>query len=217
MNDRLATRSPRRWTRRKDARPEEITAAALALFAERGYANTRLEDVAANAGISKGTLYLYFANKDELFKAVVREGLVQPLVEMREVIERFEGSSMDLLRMLFEGWWTRIGATPLSGIPKLMIAEARNFPELARFYVEEVVDPGQRTLERIIERGIERGEFRAVDPHDTARLITAPMLMLMLWKNSLSCCAPGSRELDPVTLVRAHLDLVERGLARNPA
>src|ERR1700675_2358187 len=89
-----------RWTRRKHARPEEITAAALELFVERGYAGTRLDDVAARAGISKGTLYLYFENKEELFKAVVREGLVSPIAEIRGIVDQFEGSTFDLLRMM---------------------------------------------------------------------------------------------------------------------
>ncbi len=212
MSKRLPGRALPRWSRRKDARPDEITAAALALFVERGYAATRLEDIAARAGISKGTLYLYFANKEEIFKAVVREGLVSPLAEMRELAERYAGSSMELLRMLVEGWWARIGSTPLSGLPKLMIAEARNFPELARFYVDEVVEPGQRTIARIVERGIARGEFRRVEPQGAALLIAAPMLLVMLWRNSLACCARSSADIDPRTLIEAHLEWVRRSL-----
>ena len=115
MNDRLSNGKQRRWTRRKEARPEEITAAALELFVERGFANTRLEDVAARAGISKGTLYLYFANKEELFKAVVREALVARLVEFQGRIGKFQGSSFELLRLVFKTWWEKIGATPISG------------------------------------------------------------------------------------------------------
>lgn len=217
MNDPISPRAERRWARRKDARPEEITAAALELFVERGYANTRLEDVAARAGVSKGTVYLYFANKEELFKAVVREGLVSPLLEMRELVERFEGPSMELLRMLMSGWWSRIGSTRLAGIPKLMIAEARNFPEIARFYVEEVVEPGQRTIARIVERGIERGEFRPVDPQEAAMLISAPMLVIMLWRHSLACCVPAGSDFDPQSLIKAQLEALSRALAAEPA
>src|SRR5262245_57216000 len=106
-----------RWTRRKHARPEEITAAALALFVERGYAGARLEDVAAQAGVSKGTLCLYFANQEELFKAVVREGLVSPIAEMRGLIDHFEGSTLELMRMMLFGWWERIGTSRIGGIP----------------------------------------------------------------------------------------------------
>jgi AcrR family transcriptional regulator len=202
-----------RWTRRKHARPEEITAAALESFVERGYAATRLEDVAQRAGISKGTLYLYFANKEELFKAVVREALVARLVEFQSQIGLFQGSSMDLLRLVFKNWWDRIGSTRISGIPKLILSEARNFPEIARFYVEEVVRPGRETLAAVIRRGIERGEFRDVDVDVTAHLLAAPMLMISLWRNSLEPCS--DERIDPLALIQAHVEMLSRGLARN--
>lgn len=213
MNDRLAARPTPRWTRRKEARPEEITAAALDVFVERGYANARLEDVAARAGVSKGTLYLYFENKEELFKAVVREAMVARLVEFRDHIERFQGSSFELLRLMFKTWWERIGATRISGIPKLILSEARNFPEIARFYVEEVVRPGQDTLAAVIRRGIDRGEFREVDVEHTAHLLAAPMLLLSLWRHALEPCC-GER-VDPQGLLAAHVDMLTRGLAKD--
>ena len=100
-----------RWERRKDARPQELLAAALDLFVERGFAATRLDDVAAQAGVSKGTLYLYFANKEELFKAVVRENMLPALGEGEEAIEKCDGNSADLFRDIMLGWWERIGAT----------------------------------------------------------------------------------------------------------
>jgi len=208
-----AAKSEPRWTRRKHARPEEITAAALETFVERGYAATRLEDVATRAGISKGTLYLYFANKEELFKAVVREALVARLVEFQSQIGKFQGSSAELLRLVFKNWWERIGSTRISGIPKLIMSEARNFPEIARFYVEEVVRPGRETLAAVIRRGIERGEFRAVDVDATAHLLAAPMLMISLWRNALEPCC--DERIDPLALIEAHVDMLSRGLARN--
>jgi AcrR family transcriptional regulator len=214
MNDRLtASKSERRWTRRKEARPEEITAAALELFVERGFAHTRLEDVAAKAGISKGTLYLYFANKEELFKAVVREALVARLVEFRSQIGLFQGSSAELLRLVFKNWWERIGSTRISGIPKLILSEARNFPEIARFYVEEVVRPGRETLAAVIQRGIDSGEFRAVDVRATADLLAAPMLMISMWRNALEPCC--DERIDAEALIAAHVEMLARGLARN--
>ena len=199
-----------RWERRKDARPEQITAAALDLFVERGYAATRLEDVAERAGVSKGTVYLYFANKAELFKAVVREGIVSPLSEARNLIEHYQGSSFDLLGRLIRQWWARIGATSLSGIPKLMIAEARNFPDIAEFYMAEVMEPATIAIRRLIERGIESGEFRKVDPTHMATLVSAPLLMLALWRNSLGCCRPDA--VDPAKLLDAHIDTLRAAL-----
>lgn len=211
MNDRASSKTVRRWSRRKEARPEEITAAALELFVERGFANTRLEDVAARAGISKGTLYLYFENKEDLFKAVVREALVARLVEFRSHIEKFQGSSFELLRLVFKTWWERIGSTRTSGIPKLIISEARNFPEIARFYIKEVVRPGRETLADVIRRGIERGEFRKVDPEIVAHLLAAPMLQISLWRNSLEPCS--DEKIDPVALIETHVEILSRGLA----
>ena len=205
----------RRWTRRKGARPAELLAAALALFVERGYANTRLEDVAARAGVSKGTLYLYYANKEDLFKAVVRGGLVSPLLEARELIPRFAGSTGELLRLVVHGWWERIGSTALSGIPKLIMAEARNFPEIARFYFDEVIQPGQATLAAVIQRGIDSGEFRAVNALHAAHLLSAPFLLIGSWRTSMagSVNSADPRFLDAPALLELHLDMLARGLA----
>jgi len=203
-----------RWVRRKDARPEEITAAALMLFVERGYANTRLEDVAAQAGVSKGTLYLYFANKQELFKAVVREGLVSPISEVRGMIDQYDGRAFDLLGMVLRGWWQRIGSTPISGIPKLILAEARNFPEIAEFYLAEVVHPGLEAIARIIERGIAAGEFRPVEASHIAQLVLAPTLLVACWSNSLAPFDPDG--MDPVRVIDEHLEMLRRGLATDP-
>lgn len=204
-----------RWVRRKDARPEEITAAALMLFVERGYANTRLEDVAAQAGVSKGTLYLYFANKQELFKTVVREGLSSPIAEVRGMIDQYEGSASDLLGMVLHGWWQRIGSTPLSGIPKLILAEARNFPEIAEFYLAEVVRPGLDAISRIIDRGVASGEFRKVEARHIAQLVFAPTLLVACWCNSLAPFDPEG--MDPLRVIDEHLEMLRRGLAPDKA
>jgi AcrR family transcriptional regulator len=200
-----------RWARRKGARPDEITAAALTLFVERGYAATRLEDVATRAGVSKGTLYLYFANKEDLFKAVIREALVARLTELRTLVENHSGGTLELLRALIKGWWGYVGDSPVSGIPKLVISEARNFPEIARFYLDEVVLPAQEALAAIIRRGIERGEIRPVDPALASHLLTAPVLMISLWRNSIEACTV--QRIDPVALLDAHLETFSRGMA----
>jgi AcrR family transcriptional regulator len=205
----MEERSPTRWRRRKEARPDEILAAALASFAERGFAATRLEDVAARAGISKGTLYLYFKGKEELFEAVVRATLLPNLERVEALAARFEGPSALLLERLLltiAGVMdSRVGA-----IPKLVIAEAGNFPDLARFYLDEVVRRGLRLIGAILRRGIERGEFRAVDIDHAVFCVSGPMLLAALWKNSLE--AYDDAALDTQALVRAHLDLLLRGL-----
>jgi AcrR family transcriptional regulator len=203
-------RSPTRWRRRKEARPEEILAAALESFAERGFAATRLEDVAARAGISKGTLYLYFKSKEELFKAVVRETLLPNLERIEAVVGTFEGPSAMLLQQLLLTISGVLGSR-VGAIPKLVIAEAGNFPDLARFYFDEVIRRGLGLIATILRRGIARGEFRAVDVDRAVFCVIAPMLIAALWKNSLEPYGEAP-PLDAAALARAHLDLLLRGL-----
>jgi AcrR family transcriptional regulator len=206
----LEPKTKPRWERRKDARPQELLAAALDLFVERGYAAARLDDVAARAGVSKGTLYLYFENKEELFKAVVRENLVSALAEAEDQIERSSSNSRDLLRGFILSWWERVGATKLSGISKLMMAESGNFPDVARFYHEEVISRCNALIVGILERGIARGEFRAVDTINANLVIVAPIVMLMMWKHSFHSC-----RLEPISAndyLNCYLDLLINGL-----
>ena len=193
---------PPRWERRKAERPAELLAAALELFVEKGYAGTRLDDVAARAQVSKGTLYLYFANKEDLFKAVVRENVVALIRASADRAEAFEGSSEGLLRGLVESWWQEFGSTRAGGISKLMVAESGNFPEIARFFLEEVIEPWHALLARAIERGIARGEFRRVDTPTYVRVMTAPLVMLSLWTHSFGPCSAAP--LDP----RQYLDVL---------
>jgi AcrR family transcriptional regulator len=200
-----------RWERRKDARPHELLAAAIDLFVERGFAATRLEDVARRAGVSKGTLYLYYTNKEELFKAVVRESIVPFLGEAELSVAGFEGHSADLLRKVMLGWWHSIGQSKVSGISKLMTAEAGNFPELAKFYQEEVVTRGTRMISSMLERGVSRGEFRNINIPQLTQVLIAPMMMLTTWKHS--AVAPcDCRELQPLAFIDAFLDMALHGL-----
>ncbi|TFV90278.1 TetR/AcrR family transcriptional regulator [Oxalobacteraceae bacterium OM1] len=204
-----------RWERRKDARPQELLAAALDLFVERGYAATRLDDVAARAGVSKGTLYLYFANKEELFKAVVRENVVPVLGEAEDTISGFEGHSADLFREIAFGWWERIGATKLAGITKLMMAESHNFPEVAQFYHDEVISRGNAMIVSLLKRGIARGEFRPVDVDQAMNVVCAPMLMLMLWRHAFTACR--NEPITPEAYLSSFIDLFLHGLLVPPA
>ena len=206
-----ATKTEPRFERRKEARPGEILDAALELFVERGFAATRLEDVAQRAGVSKGTVYLYFDGKEELFKAVVRSGIVRAIEEAEGTVAGYEGDTADLLRALVVGWWQYIGSTKLSGIPKLMISEAQNFPELARFYYAEVVQRASRLFESAIERGIARGEFRPVDVDHTVRAIMAPLIMRTILEHSFLPCA-GPEDFNAPAYFDSLLDLVLNGL-----
>lgn len=205
------TASRPRWERRKESRPYELTAAALELFVERGFAATRLDDIAARAGVSKGTLYLYFAGKEELFEAVVREGLIPALVQGEELVRDFEGSAAELLRQVLRGWWELIGSQPVGGLPKLMISEARNFPGIAQFYYDEVIVRGQRLLRAVLARGQGSGEFRSGDIELLQSVAFAPFLMFAVWRHSLACCDAAAAA--PERYVEAAIDFVLSGLA----
>jgi len=199
-----------RWERRKDARPQELLEAAIDLFVERGYAATRLEDVARRAGVSKGTLYLYYTNKEDLFKAVVRSSIVPAIGEAELSVAEFDGHSADLLRHLIHSWWQRVGATKASGIVKLVTAEADNFPELAMFYQEEVINRGTRAMTGMLERAVARGEFRPIDVKLMTQVLMAPMLMLITWKHSVGPCPRA--ELEPLAFLDTFLDMTLHGL-----
>jgi AcrR family transcriptional regulator len=199
-----------RWTRRKDARPQELVAAALDLFVERGYAATRLDDVAAQAGVSKGTLYLYFTNKEDLFKAVVRENVLPVLGEAEDTIRDYQGSSADLFRALMLSWWERIGSTKAAGLTKLIIAESCNFPEVAAFYHEEVISRAKALFVSMLNRGITQGEFRPIDPKHATDVVMAPMIMLMMWKHSFGACSV--EPIDPAQYLDCYIELMLKGL-----
>ena len=209
MNRPTIQKSPR-WRRRKEERPAEIIAAALETFAERGFAATRLDDIAERAGVTRGTLYLYFPSKEELFKAVVRQAIVPVIARGEAMLEHSQESSSALLTKILLMIPTAVANSPVSAIPKLMISEARNFPDLAQFYLKEVIRRGRRLLTAIIARGVERGEFRPVDMDHVFYCVVGPVLLTMLWKHSFEPF--DGKRLDAHALCRAHLDLLLHGL-----
>ena len=199
--------------RRKEARPSELTAAALGLFVEKGFSATRLEEVAQRAGVSKGTLYLYFDSKEALFKAVIQEGIIPVVDEAEAIAARHDGGAFELLEILLENWWARIGETNFAGIPKLMVAEAGNFPEVAQFYYENVIRRGQLLVGAALERGITSGEFRPMKVDSAVEVIIAPILMLLIWRFSLGPCK--QKQTNPREYLATHLDLLRQGLLRS--
>jgi AcrR family transcriptional regulator len=199
-----------RWARRKDARPEEIIAAALDLFVERGFAATRLDEIAAHAGVSKGTLYLYFENKEDLFKAVVRGNVLPVLQHGESLVENFAGSAGELLRQLVRGWWELTGSTKVAGLPKLVISEAGNFPDLAEFYYREVILRAHSMFRRVLQRGTDAGEFRKVDVDHLVHVALAPLVMLAVWRHSFACCE--HEQLQPERYLDSYLDMLLHSL-----
>ncbi len=199
--------------RRKEARPSELTAAALGLFVEKGFAATRLEEVAQRAGVSKGTLYLYFDSKEALFKAVIQEGIVPALVEGEARLTRHAETSFELLEDLLGIIWSRIGETAYAGIPKLIVGEAGNLPEVAQFYYENVIRRGRALVGVALERGMASGEFRDMDIETTIEVVIAPVLMLLIWRFSMASCM--GKVIDPHEYMAIHRDLLRQGLMRS--
>jgi AcrR family transcriptional regulator len=207
-----APSSPSKRERRKEARPGELLDAALDLFVEKGFSATRVEEVAARAGVSKGTLFLYFPSKVDLFKAVVRESIASQIPSWSEEFSTYEGSSAEMLRNTLNAWWDRIGKTRASGIAKLVISEAQNFPEIATFYQDEVIKPGQTLIHHILERGVARGEFREMDLSHAIHIVVAPMIFLMMWKHSIGACAASAHIVDPEQFIQMQLDVLLNGI-----
>jgi TetR/AcrR family transcriptional regulator len=198
--------------RRKEARPGELLEAALDLFVEKGFSATRAEEVAARAGVSKGTLFLYFQSKEDLFKAVVRENIANKFPTWQEEFLKFEGTSAEMLRYALVSWWERIGKTRASGITKLVMSEAQNFPEIAKFYQEEVIQPGNAMIRRILERGIQSKEFREMNLDQAVHIIVAPMIFLMMWKHSMGACAASAKIVDPEQFIHMQVDVLLHGM-----
>ncbi|CAB5650502.1 TetR/AcrR family transcriptional regulator [Comamonas aquatica] len=215
MTDHPSSSAPsaRGRSRRKEARPAELLEAATRLFVEKGYAATKVEEVAALAQVSKGTLFLYYPSKQALLKAVVRENIAGRFAEWQAELEAFAGTTPELVRYAFQVWQERIGDTYAGGICKLMASECCNFPELASFYLEEVVEPGNALVRRILERGVARGELRPLDLDAAIHLITTPMFAYIHWRHSIGMLYPQSLGVSAPLYFQTHVDNLLRGLS----
>ncbi|MBS0470200.1 MAG: TetR/AcrR family transcriptional regulator [Proteobacteria bacterium] len=209
--DTAETQPAQRWTRRKQARPGEILESALKVFAAKGFAGARMEDIAREAGVTKGTIYLYFENKEAVFKALVREAVGDTISQVSTDVSSFEGSARFLIRLVL----TRLSQLLLESekvvIPKIVIAESANFPWLAEFYRFEVIERGLGLLTSLVRRGIERKEFRDLPVQHVARLCIAPVLLAAIWRVTFSPIDPEPYDFNG--LVGTHLDVLFRGLA----
>ncbi len=188
----------------------------MTLFVEKGLAATHAEEVAKRAGVSKGTLYLYYPSKDALFKAVVRAYLTQVIMEGEELLEQFAGNTSEALHMLAHTWWARVGSSKASGLLVLIMAEANNFPELAQFYMDEVVAPSHALLARAVQRGIDRQEFRDMDVTSVVHALIAPVQFLILYRQCTAVCTANPVPLDPERFMKTQIELLLRGLEVRP-
>jgi AcrR family transcriptional regulator len=202
---------PARWHRQPETRRQEILDAALAVFAEKGFSSARMEDIARHAGITKGTPYLYFKSKEEIFKSLVQESIGPQILQLVQMAREFEGPTPDLIRLVIRAIIVFLMSSNRAILPKLIIAETGNFPELARFYRTEVTDHMLAMFEGMVRRGIERGEFRDIDPKHGGRLVFQPAIFTAIWRASFGTL--DSEPYDYEGLIETHLDVVLRGFA----
>ncbi len=192
-----------RFRRRKEDRPEEITAAALEAFAEKGYAATRVDDVAKRAGVSKGLLYLYFETKEDLFKAVIRSFVVPRIDELTAIIDSSELSSAEFLRGPFLDFVKTLPGSPISILVRLMISEGPKHPDLLQFYWDNVVSRGLAALSVLLERGVEYGEFRRSVVNDLPHLFVMPVVFSIIFRLLFEKQCPDTNKL-----IEAQVDLL---------
>lgn len=203
--------SPRPCRRRKHARADELRAAALALFVEKGFDATLTEEIAARAGTSKGTLYLYYASKEQLLQAVIDSPALRTLASVRPAAGR-EGSSADALRRMLSDIRSHLRGEAVGSVLKLAIAEARRFPQLMEFWLCAVLRPARASIAEVVLQGMERGEFRKMDAEVVAHSLLLPMLMSCLHPHVTVPGAPADRCLDDEGFIAQHVELVLHGL-----
>ncbi len=193
-----------RFQRRKEDRPAEITEAALAAFAEKGYAATRVDEVAKRAGISKGLLYLYFKTKEDLFKAVIRSFLSPRIDALISNIEETDLSAEEFLRGPFLAFARSLPKSPAKILVRLMIAEGPKHPDLIAWYWDNVVSRALAALRSLIDRGVDNGEFRVSALNEFPQLLVTPVLFSVVWLNIFQ---PHS-SLDTDRFIEAHVEMV---------
>ena len=208
----LPTGQPK-FRRRKADRPEEIVRSALAVFARKGFAAAKLDDIAAEAGISKGALYLYFATKEDIFAAVVEQTLA-PSLRAIETLANQPRPFVELARAIAQILPAIAKTAPVAGIAKMVIGEARNFPELARLWHERLVNPIVTAVAGAVEAAQARGELRPADPRACAISLASGLLIGLIWNDTF---APlGAEPFDIRALAHHHIETVLRGLVTDP-
>ncbi len=202
--------TPPKWRRRAEERPAEIIAAAYTVFAEKGFAAAKLEDIAKAAGVSKGALYLYFETKEDIFKAVVKDAVAPNVGAIETVALGFPGSFEELVRMLVPRVAELADRSNIGRVLKMVIGESGNFPEIARIWHDDIVAKAIGLMTSVITRGQERGEVRAGDPRFYALTIIGPLLAAVIFRETF--VPAGAKPFDIPALMQQHLDTVLPGL-----
>jgi AcrR family transcriptional regulator len=199
-----------KWQRRAEDRPGEICAAALEVFAEKGFAAARLDDIAKRAGVSKGTLYLYFKDKEELFRAVVRDTVSPNLDTVRAGLLQADLPFAQIVRAFLPRFAELATRIPVGAVAKMVIGESGNFPELAKVWHDLVVGKAIETLSQLIERAQQRGEIKPGDPRLHAFSLLGAMMMGVIWQETLAPVGGAPVDLD--ALARQHVETILSGL-----
>lgn len=199
-----------KWRRRADARPAEIVSAAYDIFSEKGFAAARLDDIARRAGVSKGALYLYFATKQDIFEAVVKDAVAPNIEAIETFALAFPGRFEDLIRMMVPRVAEMAERTGLGKVIKMVIGESGNFPEIARIWHDDVIARAIGLLTGVIARAQARGEVRPGDPRQYALSIAGPLLTAVIFRETF--VPVGAKPFDIPALMQQHLDALLPGL-----
>ncbi len=192
-----------RFQRRKEDRPQEITAAAFDVFAEKGYARARVQEVAERAGVSKGLLYLYFETKQALFKAVIRSVVMRRIDALLAAVENTELSSEAFIRGPLVAFMKGLPGSPVAVVIRLLIAEGQRHPDLVDYYWNNVVSKGLQAITELLERGVRNGEFRETAVTELPQLIIAPAMVSVIWRILFA-----RHELDTDRLIETQIDML---------
>ena len=204
-----------RWQRRSEDRPREICAAALEVFAEKGFAAAKLDEIAKRAGVSKGTLYLYFQDKADLFRAVIRDTVAPRIAAVRELADKVELPFAPIVPLFLSNFAEMTTRLPVGAVAKIVIGESRNFPDLAKIWHDQVASGALSALESLIKRAQDRGEVRPGDARLMTFSLMGPMLMGVLWRETLQ--PAGGQPLDLAKLAAQHGETVLAGMLTEKA
>jgi len=204
-----------RWRRRKEERPGDIVAAALSVFAEKGFAGTKIEEIARRAGVSKGTLYLYFETKEDIFRAVVREVVVPNVEAVRATFLAVDMPFAGMLRLFLPKFAEIVTKVRVGAVAKIVVGESRNFPELAKVWHDDVIQMAVGVIAETVERAQAKGEVRPGDPRTHAFSIMGPMLIGVLWRETFTPIGGDAIDLDAIA--RQHAETVLGGLLTGEA
>jgi len=204
-----------KFRRRKADRPGEIVAAALEVFAEKGFAAAKLDEIARRAGVSKGAVYLYFETKEDIFRAVVTQAISPNLETVKAMAAAHPGPLGDLLRGVAGHFARVIETTPLGGVLKMVVAEAGNFPEVARVWHDELVSQALGAMTLAIESAQARGEVKPGDARTYALQLVAPLVLMVLWRETF--VPVGARPFDIPAVLDQHIETLLAGMLTEEA